>query len=220
MPLFKPFSTIPTTLREWTQFFSSLEVIPDDGSTGEDQLQNDSVTNDKLRNSSGTSVIGRASGSAGDPADIVASNNGEYLRRSGGVLGFGGIADADLPATIARDTEVTAAITAHEALSDPHPTYTTAAELAAAIAAHTGGTDNTTAAELAAAITAHEGAGDPHPAYLTEAEGDAAYEPLGTVAAAIPDVGDDYVDDAAAALGGIGVGELYHTSGAVKLRLS
>jgi hypothetical protein len=118
------------------------------------------------------------------------------------------------------DAEVATAIAAHVALSDPHPTYTTAAELAAAIAAHTSSADNATDAEVAAAITAHEGAGNPHPTYLTQAEGDAAYEPLGEVAAAIPDVADDFADDAAAAIGGIGVGELYHTSGAVKLRLS
>jgi hypothetical protein len=110
MPLQKPFKVIPTDIRDWTRFFETVEVIPDDESTGTDQLENDSVTNTKLRNSAGTSVIGRASGTTGDPADIVASSNGEYLRRSGGVLGFGGIADADLPATIARDAEVTAAL--------------------------------------------------------------------------------------------------------------
>jgi hypothetical protein len=201
VPLVKPFSSVPQTLREWTQYFTSVEVIPDDDSTGADQIQDDSVTNPKLRNSAGTSVIGRASGTTGDPADIVASSNGEYLRRSGGVLGFGGIADADLPATIARDTEVTTAITNHKAESDPHPGYSTAAE-------------------TAAAVSAHEAAPNPHPTYLTQAEGDGFYEPLGAVAAAIPDVADDFADDAAAAIGGIGVGELYHTSGAVKLRLA
>ena len=44
------------------------------------------------------------------------------------------LADADIPSTIARDTEVTAAIAAHAAASDPHPTYTTAAEVSTAIA--------------------------------------------------------------------------------------
>jgi len=43
----------------------------------------------------------------------------------------GTVADARIAATIARDSEVTAAIAAHEAAVDPHPTYTTAAELAA-----------------------------------------------------------------------------------------
>jgi hypothetical protein len=45
------------------------------------------------------------------------------------------LVDADIPASIARDTEVTAAIAAHEAAPDPHPGYTTAAELAAGISA-------------------------------------------------------------------------------------
>lgn len=60
------------------------------------------------------------------------------------------LTDADIPASIARDTEVAAAVTAevaarntaiaaalatHEAALDPHPGYTTAAELAAALAA-------------------------------------------------------------------------------------
>jgi hypothetical protein len=67
------------------------------------------------------------------------------------------IADADLPSTIARDTEVTAAIATHEAAVDPHPVYTTAAEL------------------ISAGITAHEALADPHPVYLTQTEGDARY---------------------------------------------
>ena len=35
------------------------------------------------------------------------------------------LVDADIPAAIARDAEVTAAVTAHEALGDPHPVYLT-----------------------------------------------------------------------------------------------
>lgn len=56
------------------------------------------------------------------------------------------ITDADIPATIARDSEVTAgdaasvataaaALAAHVAAADPHPTYTTAGEVTTAIAA-------------------------------------------------------------------------------------
>lgn len=52
----------------------------------------------------------------------------------------------------------------HVAAADPHPGYTTTAE-------------------LSAAITAHEAAGDPHPGYLTAAEGAAAFEAAGAVAA-------------------------------------
>lgn len=52
-------------------------------------IANDAVTNGKLRNSTGLSVIGRSAGTTGDPADITAANDLEVLRRSGGTLGFG-----------------------------------------------------------------------------------------------------------------------------------
>lgn len=57
----------------------------------------DTVTNAKLRNSAATSVIGRATGSAGDPDDIAASADGNVLRRAAGGLSFGAVdlADAD-----------------------------------------------------------------------------------------------------------------------------
>ncbi len=71
------------------------------------------------------------------------------------LTGDDALTDADIPATIARDSEVSAAVaasmTAHVSAGDPHPTYTTSAE-------------------LAAAVTAHEGASDPHPGYTTAAE--------------------------------------------------
>jgi len=43
----------------------------------------------------------------------------------------GTVADARIASTIARDSEVAAAISAHEGAADPHPTYTTGAEVAA-----------------------------------------------------------------------------------------
>ncbi len=69
--------------------------------------------------------------------------------------GSGLVPDGQIPASIARDSEVTAAISAHEGLSDPHPVYTTSGE-------------------LAAAITAHEGLSDPHAVYQRESEKNAA----------------------------------------------
>jgi hypothetical protein len=50
-----------------------------------------SVTDSKLRDSAGLSVIGRQVSSAGDPADIVAGGNDEVLRTNGGTLSFGTI---------------------------------------------------------------------------------------------------------------------------------
>jgi hypothetical protein len=60
------------------------------------EVDNNAITNAKLRDSSGLSVIGRAGNSGGDPADIVAANDGEVLRRSGTSVGFGTIATAGL----------------------------------------------------------------------------------------------------------------------------
>lgn len=144
MPI-RPFKQLPRNLVEWATFFRSTEVSPDAGTVGTEQLEDlavtapklgdGAVTNDKLRDSAALSVIGRAGGTAGEPADIAAGSDGVYLRRSSGALGFGVIAESDIPAAIARDSEVTAAITAHEGASDPHPGYTTAAELTTALSA-------------------------------------------------------------------------------------
>lgn len=49
------------------------------------------VTNTKLRDSAALSVIGRASNTSGDPADIAAAADGDVLRRSGTTLGFGSV---------------------------------------------------------------------------------------------------------------------------------
>lgn len=49
------------------------------------------VTNTKLRDSAGVSVMGRSSNSTGDPGDIVAASDYQVLRRSGSVVGFGSI---------------------------------------------------------------------------------------------------------------------------------
>ncbi len=157
----------------WDRYFRGVEVTPDDGSITTDKIVDGAVTNDKLRNSAAYSVIGRAESSAGSPADISASADRQVLVRRASGLTFEAIQDADIPSSIARDTEVSAAITAHEAASDPHPVYTTSAELSAAIA---------------------------------------------VVTAKLPTVGGDYADDTAAAAGGVAVGSMYHTSGAVKIR--
>lgn len=54
-------------------------------------IDNDAVTDGKLRDSAALSVIGRASNSTGDPADIAASSDHQVLRRSGTSLGFGAV---------------------------------------------------------------------------------------------------------------------------------
>lgn len=70
-----------------TQLTGDVTAGPGSGSQAA-TIANDAVTNAKLRNSVATSVIGRAGGSTGDPADIVASADNQVLWRSGGGLGF------------------------------------------------------------------------------------------------------------------------------------
>lgn len=79
-----------------------------------------------------------------------------------------------------------AAVSAHEALLDPHPQYLTGAEGDAAY-------------EPVGAVATHEALPDPHPQYLTQAEGDAAYEPAGAVATheALPDPHSQYALESA-----------------------
>lgn len=150
MPL-KPPQPVPRTQRDWDQWARKIEIKPDDGTVGTVHLINDSVTDEKLRDSAAQSVIGNPTGSAADPQDISASANGTFLGRRDDELAFVAIQDSDVPSSIARDTEVTAAIEAHEAEDDPHPGYTTSAE-------------------VAAAITAHEGEDDPHSQYTQNDE--------------------------------------------------
>lgn len=59
-------------------------------------LDDNAVTDAKLRDSAATSVIGRSSSSAGDPADIVATTDNHVLRRVSGTLGFGTLATGSL----------------------------------------------------------------------------------------------------------------------------
>jgi hypothetical protein len=60
-------------------------------------LQDDAVSNGKLRNSAALSVIGRNLNSGGDPADIAATAaSGAVLRESGSTIGFGTIATAGI----------------------------------------------------------------------------------------------------------------------------
>ena len=62
------------------------------------KIADKAITDAKLRDSSALSVIGRSANSTGVPADIAASADGQFLRRSSSALGFGAITADDLPA--------------------------------------------------------------------------------------------------------------------------
>lgn len=153
MPL-KPFHKIPKDLREWGEWCRNTDVQPGESTVTESMLADDAVSNRVLRNSQAYSVIGNPTGSAANPSDIAAGSDGVFLGRRAGAVQFVAIQDGDIPATIARDTEVATAvsdaITAHEGASDPHPDYTTAAELASAISTHAGQADPHSVYPLAA----------------------------------------------------------------------
>lgn len=59
--------------------------------TGTISVAMNGIVNAMLRQSAGTSIVGRSAGTLGDVADIVASSDGDVLRRAAGVLGFGTI---------------------------------------------------------------------------------------------------------------------------------
>jgi hypothetical protein len=155
MPL-KPFHKIPDDLREWGEWCRNTTVEPGDATVTESMLVDNAATNRVLRDSQAYSVIGNPTASAANPSDIAAGADGVFLGRRAGAVQFVAIQDSDIPSTLARDSEVTAAIAAHEGASDPHPTYSTAAE-------------------LSSAISTHEGLADPHAVYrLFRARGHSA----------------------------------------------
>ncbi len=69
-------------------------------------VANNAVTNAILRDAGACSVMGRASNSSGDPADIVASADNQILRRAGGALGFGPLDATLVPSDLIDDTMV------------------------------------------------------------------------------------------------------------------
>lgn len=181
MPL-KPPQPPPANQRDWDRWARSVDVVPDDGTITTEKIVDNAVTNEKLRNSAALSVIGNPTGSEASPQDIAAGSDGHFLRRSGGAVGFGAIADADIPSSIARDTEVTTAISNHESAPDPHPSYQTAAEVTSAVNA---------------GISAHEGAADPHPGYTTAAELSSAIAALNLTSGAYAPTGTGITNVAA-----------------------
>jgi hypothetical protein len=75
-------------------------------------VADNSITDAKLRDSAGLSVIGRSANTSGNPADIVAASDNQVLRRSGTSIGFGqvataGVEDAAITSVKIADTNVT-----------------------------------------------------------------------------------------------------------------
>jgi hypothetical protein len=60
------------------------------------RVKDNGVSNAKLRQSSGLSLIGRSANSTGNVADITSSVDGHVLRQSGTAIGFGTVATAGI----------------------------------------------------------------------------------------------------------------------------
>jgi hypothetical protein len=113
--------------------------------TGSGGIQRSALTGDvtanagssvtAFRDATATSILGRAAGTDGPLADIVANADDRILLRRSGSVSFTTLVDADIPASIARDSETTAAITALNLASGNYtPTLTSVANLDATTA--------------------------------------------------------------------------------------
>lgn len=145
-----------------------------------------------LYRSDGTNWDAVATGAAAAHVLVSATHTasgltaGHVLRATAATtFGFGAIQDGDLPATIARDSEVTTAVSDHAASADPHPGYVTTAEGSTLISDHVGAADPHTGYRLESADHSHQSTGlqggkidhgaaldgladDDHPQYLKE----------------------------------------------------
>lgn len=91
-------------------------------------IADDAVTNAKIRNSTGLSVIGNASTSTGDPGDITAASDGLVLRRSGSSLGFGQITSLGIENNAVTEDKIVAnAVTLNKISLASNPTVDTQA---------------------------------------------------------------------------------------------
>lgn len=109
MPLKAP-GFPPVNQADWDRWTRATAVVPDPGAVTTVTVADRAITDVKLRDSVPASVIGRLQGTPGPPADIAASADDRFLVRRTGALTFGLLADADIPDTLARDSEVTSAI--------------------------------------------------------------------------------------------------------------
>jgi hypothetical protein len=107
VPLRAP-QVFPNDQRSWDQWTRSVPVTPDDSSVTTITIADKAVTNAKLRDSGPASVVGRLDSSPGEPSDISAAADNTFLVRRSGTLAFGTVGDGDIPASIARDSEVAA----------------------------------------------------------------------------------------------------------------
>lgn len=82
--------------RLWDQWCRAINVAFSDGEVPTAALDNNAVTNLKLNDMPALSVKARSANSSGDPVDLQASANGQYLQRNGDLLLFDSLSANDV----------------------------------------------------------------------------------------------------------------------------
>jgi hypothetical protein len=73
-------------------------------------IDNNTISDAKLRQSAGLSIIGRSANSTGNVADITAASDGQVMRRSGTAIGFGAVDLTNAAAAVAATGSWTPAL--------------------------------------------------------------------------------------------------------------
>ena len=137
MPLLEPFKVVPRDIREWGRWFSTLQVIPDDGSVDTAQMADDAATTSKIPDDAVTTakivdravtfakvqeistsgILGRATAGSGDVEELTAAQAADILEvtdwaftaevQLNGTVGFFGVTPTTQIANISD------AVTAH-----------------------------------------------------------------------------------------------------------
>lgn len=94
-----------------------VHAVNTDGSTLEVnadivRIKDNGVTDAKLRQSAGLSVIGRSANSTGNVADITSGTDGHVLRQSGTSIGFGTVATAGIADGAVTEVKITRSVAA------------------------------------------------------------------------------------------------------------
>jgi len=110
MPLKAP-AVYPGDARSFDQWTREVPVIPDAASVGTVELKDGQVTYSKFQTIPPVTVIGNLNATTQAPGPITAGGDNRFLTSRSGLLTFDVLADSDIPSTLARDTEVTSAIT-------------------------------------------------------------------------------------------------------------
>jgi len=110
MPLNKGSQHFPTNQREWDAWTRSQIVTPDPDSVTTPTIQDKQVTYAKLQDVPPVTVLGNQHSTLQSVGSITAGADNRFLASRSGALAFDVLADTDIPSSIARDAEVTSAI--------------------------------------------------------------------------------------------------------------